>query len=69
MTTARRIMAVIGGLVAGLGIGGTMNVTLSTQQTYTGVPVVLSGTAFGLGVGMIVAALIRSKPRTPSGDS
>jgi hypothetical protein len=55
---ARRIMAVVGGIVAGLGIGGLLSVTLGYTQTNTGAPVVLSAMAIGLGVGMLVAAAI-----------
>jgi hypothetical protein len=52
-------MAIVGGIVAGLGIGGLLSVTLSNTQTMnTGVPVVLGGIAIGLGIGMLVAAAI-----------
>jgi hypothetical protein len=55
-------MAIIGGIVAGLGIGGLLSVVLgNTQSMNTGVPVVLGGLAIGLGVGMIVAAAIGSE--------
>ncbi len=60
-TSARRIMAVIGGVVAGLGIGGLLSIVLgNTQSMNTGAPVVLGGIAIGLGVGLIVAAAIGS---------
>jgi hypothetical protein len=56
-------MAVIGGIVAGLAIGGVLSVALgNTQSMNTGVPVALAGIAIGLGVGLIVAATIGSEP-------
>jgi len=58
-TGTRRLVAVAGGIVAGLGLGGILSIVLTgTQSMNTGVPVLLAGIAIGLGAGMIAAALI-----------
>ena len=58
-TGTRRLVAVAGGIVVGLGLGGILSIVLTgTQSMNTGVPVVLAGIAIGLGAGMIAAALI-----------
>jgi len=58
-TGTRRLVAVAGGIVVGLGLGGVLSIVLTgTQSMNTGVPVVLAGIAIGLGAGMIAAALI-----------
>jgi hypothetical protein len=57
--SARRIIAVVGGIVAGLGIGGLLSVTLGyTPTNNPSEPIVPCGIAIGLGVGMLVAAAI-----------
>jgi len=59
---ARRLMAVAGGIAAGLGVGGILSIVLRGSQTMnTGFPVVLAGLAIGLGIGMIAAAMISAE--------
>ncbi len=60
-SSARRVMAVIGRIVAGVGGGGLLSVMLTGDGSMnTGFPVVLGGIAIGLGIGMMVAAAIGS---------
>jgi hypothetical protein len=58
----RRILAIVGGLLAGLGLGGIAAAIIEALGVNDGastVPVVIAGLALGLGVGLIVAAVIR----------
>lgn len=57
MVASRRTMAIIGGLVLGLGLSGI----LYSTKTYSdaGPPLLIATGGVGLGIGLIVASLIR----------
>lgn len=58
MAMSRRFAAVIGGLIFGLGVGGIIFVT-GVVPDGAAPPVPLSSGAAGLGLGLLVAALVR----------
>lgn len=58
--TSRRLAAVIGGLLVGLGTGGILFAVGIVPDGATPPMPIASGAA-GLGLGLIVAALIRDK--------
>jgi len=58
---ARRWTAVIGGLLAGLGLGGAAAAVIESLGANVGastVPIVIAGLGLGLGVGMMVASTV-----------
>jgi hypothetical protein len=64
MTAAQRtldyeaLLGILGGLLVGLGVGGGAAAVIgSVTSGASTVPVVISGMAFGLGIGLIVACL------------
>jgi hypothetical protein len=62
----RQLTAIIGGILAGLGLGGGVAAvieSLAANQGASTVPVVIAGTALGMGVGLMVAALVRNVAR------
>ena len=56
---SRRIGAVVGGLLLGLGLSGILWVTGLIVNHDP--PIVIPGGAVGLGIGLIVAAVIKDK--------
>ena len=56
----RTILAIVGGLLVGLGIGGGAAAIVESVTTAAStVPIVISGVGLGLGIGLIVACLAR----------
>jgi hypothetical protein len=55
----RSITAVIGGLFAGLGLGGGVAAIFNLVQSDDGtIPVIWAGLSLGLGVGLMVASVV-----------
>jgi hypothetical protein len=56
--TVKALLGILGGLLVGLGVGGGAAAVIeSVTSGASTVPIVISGMAFGLGIGLIVACL------------
>jgi hypothetical protein len=56
--------AIIGGILAGLGLGGgtaAIIESLGANQGASTIPIVIAGLGLGLGVGLLVASTVRSE--------
>jgi hypothetical protein len=58
----RRVLAILGGIVLGLALGaGLSQLPAFTAQLNGSTPAVLIGLGFGIGLGMMFAAIIRGE--------
>lgn len=57
MVASRRAMAIVGGLIMGLGLSGILYSTGTYRDA--GPPLLMATGGVGLGIGLIVASLIR----------
>jgi hypothetical protein len=63
----RAITAVIGGIIAGLGLGGGAAAIIESLGVNHGgstIPIVISGLGLGLGIGLLVASVVQGQVRS-----